>query len=179
MEAIRGSGFDFVSEVKDSAGLTVANTVENTWSGCTLCFFEPYYLLTYKDVTEEESKNFPDRYYIKREKQEIRLPAIVRPGFHFKEWSGGLYFADKKRDGSDTVYTFDWENNIEKATYNWVMRNCIRFLRKVIPSHSMEMAGLSMVKNRSLMNWIRKVIISLISGNMYRRGRDIHSWLVL
>ena len=119
VEAIRGSGFDFVSEVKDSAGLTVANTVENTWSGCTLCFFEPYYLLTYKDVTEEESKNFPDRYYIKREKQEIRLPAIVRPGFHFKEWSGGLYFADKKRDGSDTVYTFDWENNIEKATYNW------------------------------------------------------------
>ena len=30
-----------------------------------------------------------------------------------------MYFVDKKRDGSDTVYTFDWENNIEKATYNW------------------------------------------------------------
>ena len=114
VEAIRGGSYDFVSEVKDSAGLTVANTVENTWSGCTLRFFEPYYLLTYKDVTEEESKNFPDRYYVKREKQEIRLPAIVRPGFHFKEWSGGLYFADKTRDGSDTVYTFDWENNMQK-----------------------------------------------------------------
>lgn len=74
VEAIRGSGFDFVSEVKDSAGLTVANTVENTWSGCTLCFFEPYYLLTYKDVTEEESKNFPDRYYIKKRKTGNKTP---------------------------------------------------------------------------------------------------------
>ena len=74
VEAIRGRGFRPVEEVKNSDGFLIAVTAENTWDSCTLRFYEPYYLLTYKDVPEEIAKNLPDRYYVKREKQEIRLP---------------------------------------------------------------------------------------------------------
>lgn len=101
-------------------GMTVLVDAFSTQNwGCTIQFYEPYYTITYENLLDGEEKGLPDRYYIKPEKQEIILPNPVRAGYHFVEWRGGLNFADKINDGENTVYTFDWENNLAEAGYDF------------------------------------------------------------
>lgn len=88
-------------------------------SDCTIKFFEPYYTISYKDLLEGEEEGLPDRYYIQHEKQELVLPNLVRPGYHFDKWNGGMYFADQEKVGDTTVLSFDWENNLANAGYNF------------------------------------------------------------
>ena len=88
-------------------------------SDCTIKFFEPYYTISYKDLLEGEEEGLPDRYYIQHEKQELVLPNLVRPGYHFDKWNGGMYFADQEKVGDTTVLSFDWENNLANASYNF------------------------------------------------------------
>ncbi|MGN1130457.1 MAG: leucine-rich repeat protein [Ruminococcus sp.] len=88
-------------------------------SDCTIKFFEPYYTISYKDLLEGEEEGLPDRYYIQRESQTLVLPNLVRPGYHFDKWNGGMYFADQEKVGDTTVLTFDWENNLANASYNF------------------------------------------------------------
>ena len=88
-------------------------------SDCTIKFFEPYYTISYKDLLEGEEEGLPDRYYIQHEKQELVLPNLVRPGYHFDKWNGGMYFANQEKVGDTTVLTFDWENNLANAGYNF------------------------------------------------------------
>lgn len=88
-------------------------------SDCTIKFFEPYYTISYKDLLEGEEEGLPDRYYIQRESQTLVLPNLVRPGYHFDKWNGGMYFADQEKVGDTTVLSFDWENNLANAGYNF------------------------------------------------------------
>ena len=88
-------------------------------SNCKIKFFEPYYTISYKDLLDGEKEGLPDRYYIQREKQELVLPNLVRPGYHFNKWDGGMYFADQEKLGDKTVLSFDWDNNLAKASYNF------------------------------------------------------------
>ena len=88
-------------------------------SDCTIKFFEPYYTLSYSNLLEGEEEGLPDRYYIQHEKQELVLPNLVRPGYHFYKWNGGMYFADQEKVGDTTVLSFDWENNLANAGYNF------------------------------------------------------------
>lgn len=88
-------------------------------SNCTIRFYEPYYTISYENLSEEEQEGMPDRYYVQREKQELILKNPVRAGYHFKQWNGGMYFADQKIENGNTVMTFDWEHNIVHAGYNW------------------------------------------------------------
>lgn len=85
---------------------------------CTIRFYEPYYTLSYTGLQGNEGEGLPDRYYIQREKQELVLPNLVRPGYHFVGWAG-LPFAEQKKDGSTTVLSFDWANNLLNASYNF------------------------------------------------------------
>lgn len=87
-------------------------------SDCAIRFYEPYYTLTYRNLLEGEKEQLPDRYYVKNEQQDIVLPDLIRPGYHFKEWTGGLFFADKIDDGEKTVYTFSGYDLLN-AGYNW------------------------------------------------------------
>ncbi|MGN0490192.1 leucine-rich repeat protein [Ruminococcus sp.] len=86
---------------------------------CTIKFFEPYYTISYEDLLEGEDEGLPDRYYIQRESQTLVLPNLVRPGYHFDKWNGGMYFADQEKVGDTTVLTFDWENNFANASSNF------------------------------------------------------------
>ncbi|MGN0453206.1 MAG: leucine-rich repeat protein, partial [Ruminococcus sp.] len=88
-------------------------------SDCTIKLFEPYYTISYDDLLEGEEEGLPDRYYIQREKQELVLPNLVRPGYHFDKWNGGMYFADQEKVGDTTVLSFDWNNNLVNASYNF------------------------------------------------------------
>ncbi|MGN0462907.1 MAG: leucine-rich repeat protein [Ruminococcus sp.] len=88
-------------------------------SDCTIKFFEPYYTISYNKLLDGEEEGLPDRYYIQREKQEIVLPDLVRPGCHFDKWDGGMYFADREKVGDTTVLSFDWDNNLANASYNF------------------------------------------------------------
>ena len=87
-------------------------------SDCTIKFFEPYYTISYDKLLDGEGEGLPDRYYIQRDKQEIVLPNLVRPGYHFDKWNG-LPFADKEKVGDKTIMSFDWENNLANASYNF------------------------------------------------------------
>lgn len=86
--------------------------------GCSIRFYEPYYTLAYTGLREGEEEGLPDRYYVKNGQQEIILPNLVRPGYHFKEWVGNLTFAEKTNDGEKTVYSFDGDDLLN-ASYNW------------------------------------------------------------
>ncbi len=88
-------------------------------SNFTIKFYEPYYTISYDDLLEGEDVGLPDRYYIKPEGQTITLPNLVRPGYHFDRWDGGMYFADREKVGDTTVLTFDWDNNLVNASYNF------------------------------------------------------------
>ncbi|MGN1131792.1 MAG: leucine-rich repeat protein [Ruminococcus sp.] len=88
-------------------------------SDCTLKFFEPYYTISYDKLLDGEEEGLPECYYIQRDKQEIVLPNLVRPGCHFDKWDGGMYFADREKVGDTTVLSFDWDNNLANATYNF------------------------------------------------------------
>ncbi|MGN0509451.1 MAG: leucine-rich repeat protein, partial [Ruminococcus sp.] len=88
-------------------------------SDCTIKFFEPYYTISYEKLLEGEEEGLPDCYYIQRESQTLVLPNLVRPGCHFDKWDGGMYFADQEKVGDTTVLSFDWENNLANASYNF------------------------------------------------------------
>ena len=92
------------------------STHKSDW---TIKFFEPYYTISYKDLLEGEEEGLPDRYYIQPEYQEVVLPNLVRPGCHFDRWDGGMYFADQEKVGDTTVLSFDWDNNLANAGYNF------------------------------------------------------------
>lgn len=97
----------------------IVEAVSTHKSDCTIKFFEPYYMLSYSNLLEGEEEGLPDRYYIQHEKQELVLPNLVRPGYHFDKWNGGMYFADQEKVGDTTVLSFDWENNLANAGYNF------------------------------------------------------------
>jgi len=97
----------------------IVEAVSTHKSDCTIKFFEPYYTLSYSNLLEDEEEGLPDRYYIQHEKQELVLPNLVRPGYHFDKWNGGMYFADQEKVGDTTVLSFDWENNLANAGYNF------------------------------------------------------------
>ncbi|MGN1126977.1 MAG: InlB B-repeat-containing protein, partial [Ruminococcus sp.] len=88
-------------------------------SDCTLKFFEPYYTISYDKLLDGEEEGLPECYYIQRDKQELVLPNLVRPGCHFDKWDGGMYFADREKVGDTTVLSFDWDNNLANASYNF------------------------------------------------------------
>ena len=80
----------------------------------TILCYEPSYQISYEDLTEEEKQGLPDHYDIKYEEQTITLPNFVRPGKHFLRWEGGLEgFTDPEQIDGNTVYTFDWNNNLK------------------------------------------------------------------
>lgn len=101
-------------------GLTpIVEAASTHKSDFTIKFYEPYYTISYDDLLDGEEVGLPDRYYIKPEEQKITLPNLVRPGYHFDNWVGGMSFADKTKVGDTTVLTFDWANNLANAGYNF------------------------------------------------------------
>lgn len=102
-------------------------------SDCTIKFFEPYYTISYEDLLEGEDEGLSDRYYIQRESQTLVLPNLVRPGYHFDKWNGGMYFADQEKVGDTTVLTFDWENNLANASSNFGDETLFLLLNTAIP----------------------------------------------
>lgn len=120
LEQVRGSSTEEEGKIYGGEyGMTLLVDACSTqrW-GCTIRFYEPYYTLTYNNLREGEEEGLPDRYYVKNGQQEIVLPNLVRPGYHFKEWVGNLSFAEKTDDGEKTVYSFDG-NDLLNAGYNW------------------------------------------------------------
>lgn len=102
--------------------LVYASSLQN-W-GCVIRFYEPYYLLSYtfdgidSEFTTEEMNNLPDRFYIRRDQQQLILPDPVRTGHHFTEWNGTLVgFSDVSRKDNNTILTFDWEHNLRTASF--------------------------------------------------------------
>lgn len=120
LEQVRGSstideGKIYGGENGDTLIISACSTQR---SGCTIRFYEPYYTLTYEKLLPGEEVGLPDRYYVQNAQQEIVLPNLVRPGYHFKEWTGGLFFADKNNVEGNTVYSFDGKKLLN-AGYNW------------------------------------------------------------
>lgn len=92
--------------------MIVGYTTHN--SNCTIRFYEPYYTISYKELSEEEQEGMPDRYYVQREKQELILKTPVRAGCHLIGWSG-MAFVDEKVEEGRTIFSFDWEHNMAHA----------------------------------------------------------------
>lgn len=92
--------------------MIVGYTTHN--SNCTIRFYEPYYTISYKELSEEEQEGMPDRYYVQREKQELILKTPVRAGCHLTGWSG-MAFVDEKVEEGRTIFSFDWEHNMIHA----------------------------------------------------------------
>ena len=95
-----------------STPMIVGYTTHN--SNCTIQFYEPYYTISYKELSEEEQEGMPDRYYVQREKQELILKTPVRAGCHLTGWSG-MAFVDEKVEEGRTIFSFDWEHNMIHA----------------------------------------------------------------
>ena len=95
-----------------STPMIVGYTTHN--SNCTIRFYEPYYTISYKELSEEEQEGMPDRYYVQREKQELILKTPVRAGCHLTGWSG-MAFVDEKVEEGRTIFSFDWEHNMIHA----------------------------------------------------------------
>lgn len=102
----------------------VYDAKSTTMAGATVAFYEPYYELSYKitgfygeEFTAEELEQFPKGYYMQREAQQLVLPNIVRPGWHFGGWYYGLGIdeSDIVVEGGKSIITFDWENNLSKC----------------------------------------------------------------
>ena len=96
----------------NSIPMIVGYTTHN--SNCTIRFYEPYYTISYKELSEEEQEGMPDRYYVQREKQELILKTPVRAGCHLTGWSG-MAFVDEKVEEGRTIFSFDWEHNMIHA----------------------------------------------------------------
>lgn len=119
LEQVRGSSTQFEGRIKGGKyGETILVDAYSTHNwGCTICFYEPYYTLSYKGLQEGEEKGLPDRYYIQNEKQELVMAGLIRPGKHLVQWKG-LPFAEQRKVGDNVVLSFDWDN-ICHAGYNF------------------------------------------------------------
>ena len=95
-----------------STPMIVGYTTHN--SNCTIRFYEQYYTISYKELSEEKQEGMPDRYYVQREKQELILKTPVRAGCHLTGWSG-MAFVDEKVEEGRTIFSFDWEHNMIHA----------------------------------------------------------------
>ncbi len=121
LEQVRTTATECEGELTadDNDILPVAVAYSTNNSDCTICFYEPYYLLSYEGLLDGEDTGLPDRYYLTHDMQTLELPDLVRPGCKFIEWRGGLYFADQTHEDGKTIYKFNWENNLAKAGYNF------------------------------------------------------------
>lgn len=119
LEQVRGGSTKFEGTIKGGEyGETILVDASSTHNwGCTICFYEPYYTLSYTGLQVGEEEGLPDRYYIQREKQELVMPGLIRPGKHLVKWNG-LPFAEQKKVDGAVVLSFDW-NNISKTAYNF------------------------------------------------------------
>lgn len=126
LEQVRGSST--IDEGEIYGGEFGMDLLVDAWSthnwACTLSFYEPYYMLSYKlrgidgELTEEEKSALPDRYYIQREKQEIVLPNPVRAGYHFTGWTGNFVsICDVSVKDGNTILSFDWEHSLKNSGY--------------------------------------------------------------
>ena len=120
LEAVRGGTDTTEGMVKGGRygeDVLVQERVMHNW-GCQLCFYEPYYTLSYdikgidEKLTEEEKKELPDRYYIQRTRQELVLKNPIRAGRHFVEWSSMGFHEDVRVADGKTTLAFDWEHNL-------------------------------------------------------------------
>lgn len=119
LEQVRGGSTKSEGTVKGGEyGDTILVDARSTHNwGCTICFYEPYYTLSYTGLQEGEEKNLPDRYYIQNEKQELVMAGLIRPGQHLVQWKG-LPFAEQRKVDGNVVLSFDWDN-ICNASYNF------------------------------------------------------------
>ena len=85
--------------------------------GCTICFYEPYYTLSYTGLQEGEGEELPDRYYIQRDRQELVMAGLIRSGKHLVRWNG-LPFAHQSKTNGMIILSFDWED-LCHAGYNF------------------------------------------------------------
>ena len=109
-----------------STPMIVGYTTHN--SNCTIQFYEPYYTISYKELSEEEQEGMPDRYYVQREKQELILKTPVRAGCHLTGWSG-MAFVDEKVEEGRTIFSFDWEHNMIHANLGDETVGLITYMR--------------------------------------------------
>ena len=91
-----------------------------------ITFYEPYYTISYDNMTDEEQEGLPDRYTITNAAQQIVLPKLTnhRPGEHFYGYSGPEWFDDRynKTETDDAIiYTYSW--NYFKIDHNFPLRD--------------------------------------------------------